>query len=57
MVKEKTEREKQIEAVRMQVEKAESKGQYDTAHHAVLKQLLSGESKPKEKESIEAKNG
>lgn len=42
---EQTEKEKQIQAVREQVAKAESKGLFDTAHHAVLKQLLKGEDK------------
>ena len=46
--KEKTEREKLIEAVREQVAKAESKGHFDTAHHEVLKQLLKGEEKQQE---------
>jgi hypothetical protein len=45
--KEKTEKEKRIEALREQVAKAESKGQFDTAHHTMLKREL-GE-QPKEK--------
>ncbi len=39
----KTEKELQIEAVREQVAKAESKGQFKTAHHEVLATLLSEE--------------
>lgn len=38
--KEKTEKEKQIEALREQVAKAESKGQFKTAHHEMLARLL-----------------
>jgi len=45
--REKTEKEKRIEALREQVAKAESKGQFDTAHHTMLKREL-GE-QPKEK--------
>lgn len=37
----------QIEALREQVAKAESKGQFNTAHHEVLAQLLKGEEKVK----------
>ena len=44
--KEKTEREKLIEALREQVAKAEAKGLFDTAHHDMLKQMTE---KPKEK--------
>lgn len=43
----KSEKEKEIQALREQVAKAESKGQFDTAHHAMLKRLT-GENKPKE---------
>lgn len=43
--KEKTEKEKQIEAVREQVAKAEARGQFHTAHHEVLETLLKGEKK------------
>lgn len=43
----KAEKDLQIEAVRAQVEKAESKGQFNTAHHEVLAQLLKGEEKVK----------
>lgn len=39
----KTEKDLQIEAVRAQVAKAESKGQFKTAHHEVLATLLSEE--------------
>lgn len=39
------EKEKQIEAVREQVRKAEVKGQFNTAHHQVLETLLQGEKK------------
>lgn len=48
-----TQNKEQIEAVRAQVAKAESKGQFNTAHHEVLKQLLKGEEKVKG----EIKNG
>lgn len=41
--KEKTEKEKRIEALREQVAKAESRGQFDTAHHDMLKRELSEE--------------
>lgn len=37
----KNEQDKLIEALKQQVEKAESKGLFDTAHHDMLKQLLS----------------
>lgn len=43
----KAEKDLQIEAVRAQVAKAESKGQFKTAHHEVLEQLLKGEEKVK----------
>ena len=43
----KAEKDLQIEAVRAQVEKAESKGQFNTAHHEVLAQLLKSEEKVK----------
>ena len=36
-------KQEQIEAVKQQVAKAESKGQFDTAHHEVLKNLLKGD--------------
>jgi hypothetical protein len=42
-VKAKTEREQLIEQLRAQVETAERRGHYDTAHHEMLKQLLSKE--------------
>lgn len=38
--KEKTEKEKRIEALREQVAKAESKGQFNTVHHEMLKREL-----------------
>jgi hypothetical protein len=37
--KEKTEQDKQLEALREQVAKAESKGNFNTCHHDMLKQL------------------
>jgi hypothetical protein len=43
--KEKSEKEKLIEALREQVKKAESKNLFDTAHHQMLEQLLKGEKK------------
>ena len=49
----KAEKDLQIEALREQVAKAESKGQFNTAHHEVLAQLLKGEEKVKG----EIKNG
>ncbi len=36
---EKTEKERLIESLKEQIKKAESKGLYDTAHHAMLKQI------------------
>jgi len=41
-----TEREKLIEKIRAQVEQAERRGHFDTAHHDTLKQLLEKESIP-----------
>lgn len=40
--KEKTELEKQIEALEAQVKQAESKGNFDTAHHEMLRRLKGG---------------
>lgn len=39
------EKEAQIKALREQVAKAESKGQFNTAHHEVLANLMKGEKK------------
>ena len=36
-----TEREKLIEQLRAQIERAEQRGHFDTAHHDMLKQILS----------------
>ena len=47
MADKRTEREKQIDALREQVAKAESKGLFDTAHHQMLEQMLKGEKKEK----------
>lgn len=49
------EKEKQIEALREQVAKAESKGQFNTAHHEVLDNLLKSEKKTEVKGDL--KNG
>ncbi len=43
--KEKTEKEKLIEALQAQIKKAESKGQFNTAHHQMLEQIMKGEKK------------
>lgn len=43
--KEKSEKEKLIEALQEQAKKAESKGQFNTAHHQMLNQILKGEKK------------
>lgn len=51
--KEKTEKEKRIEALREQVAKAESKGLFDTVHHLMLKRELGEQPKPKEQEDGE----
>lgn len=48
----KTEKEKMIEAVREQVRKAESKGQFKTAHHEVLENLTKGEKKTEVKGDV-----
>ena len=45
--KEKTEKEKLIEALKEQIAKAESKGLFDTAHHDMLRQMTE---KPQEKQ-------
>jgi hypothetical protein len=46
MMKQKTEKEKLIEALREQIAKAESKRLFDTAHHQMLETILKGDNKP-----------
>ena len=47
---EQTEREKLIEQLRAQVEQAERRGHFDTAHHDMLKQLTQKPELTKESE-------